>query len=503
MIFTRSSPKPIEKVSSDNIVISFDLLSNLSYMACLAAAQLPREALLLKAGEQPLMTAVFFREVHKLAQRLGFEYTKALQFVAEHARAQNVKSLLLRFASTISSGESEYVFIQQENGIERRRYINEYQRSVETLKKWTDAYAAILVSVTLIVVVALVSNLTGTMGQGFVVVMAVAMAFITTVGVFIIKRTSPYEEMTYGRASAGPPDRRKSRFLFLTLGSIGLVLSVFVAFRFGFGGALLTAGIFLAPAGYYASRDDKKVTKIDNDIASFIRTLGSIAGTTGTTLSSAIQNIDVDSTGALQPHIVRLQNRLANQLPTDICWEQFKTETGSELVRRSTGMLVDGVELGADPEKVAEIASSYSLSVAELRGLRQQTASTFSYLVVPMHVSMTGLLVFIFEIVATFNDHLEDVAKEVLEQSVFTDTSSSTSSSLQIGMEMFQPHDLAVISNVIILVVLVLTVANSLAPKFASGGHPLKLTRNFSLLCIFSGLILLIVPKVASALFAM
>ena len=42
MSFTKSSQKPTEKVSSDNAVLSFDLLSNLTYMAALAAGSAPR-----------------------------------------------------------------------------------------------------------------------------------------------------------------------------------------------------------------------------------------------------------------------------------------------------------------------------------------------------------------------------------------------------------------------------------------------------------------------------
>ena len=59
---TTSSPELIEKVSSDNIVIAFDLLTNLTYMSCMAIAQLPREDILRKAGEQSLKTAVFFEQ---------------------------------------------------------------------------------------------------------------------------------------------------------------------------------------------------------------------------------------------------------------------------------------------------------------------------------------------------------------------------------------------------------------------------------------------------------
>ena len=174
-----SSHKQIEKVSSDNLVVGFDLLSNLTYMSVLSIGGLPREQVLANCGKQQFKTAVFFRYVHLLANRVGLEYTRAFQLVSDKARASSVKSLLLRFAASISSGESEGGFIEQEMKLEAERYGNEYQRSVENPRKWTDAYAAVLVSVTLIMVVSMVSSMLGSLGENFIVLMAMTLLFIT------------------------------------------------------------------------------------------------------------------------------------------------------------------------------------------------------------------------------------------------------------------------------------------------------------------------------------
>ena len=149
----KSSPKRIEKVSSDSVAVGFDLMSNLMYMAVLSMGGLPRDQILEQCGRQRFKTAVFFEYVHLLGKRFGLEYTHAFQLVAQKARARSVKSLLLRFAASISSGESESQFVRQEARIEAERYANVYDRSIESLKKWTDAYAAVLFSVVLVMVV--------------------------------------------------------------------------------------------------------------------------------------------------------------------------------------------------------------------------------------------------------------------------------------------------------------------------------------------------------------
>ena len=140
MSSTTSSPKRIDKVSSDSLTLGHDLLSNLTYMAVLAIGYLPREQILDRCSRQVFKTAIFFGYSRMLAKYLGFEYTRAFQMVAEKARASNVKSLLLRFAASISSGESEREFVVQEASTEAERYSNEYERGVENLRKWTDAY---------------------------------------------------------------------------------------------------------------------------------------------------------------------------------------------------------------------------------------------------------------------------------------------------------------------------------------------------------------------------
>ena len=178
MSSTTSSQERIDKVSSDNLVIGFDLLSNLTYMWVLSTGSLSRSRIVEQCGRQSLKTAVFFEHIHVATERMKMGYSQAFQIVSEKARASSVKSLLLRFAAAMSSGESEGEFIAQEATTEAERFGNEYERSVENLRKWTDAYAAVLISVTLIMVVSLVSTLMGSLDANFIIIMAFTLFFM-------------------------------------------------------------------------------------------------------------------------------------------------------------------------------------------------------------------------------------------------------------------------------------------------------------------------------------
>lgn len=517
MNFTTSSPRRIEKVSSDSVAVSFDLLSNLTYMAVLSIGGLPRAQVLEQCSRQRFKTAVFFEYIYLLAQRMGFEYTRALQLVSEKARAANVKSLLLRFAASISSGASEGEFVVEETRVETERYGNEYERSVENLRKWTEAYAAILVSVTLVMVVSLVSTMMGSIGQGFVVLMAFTLLLITSIGVYLIYKVAPVEQKTYDSPHGIPRDRRMARLMLLTLVP-GVVMAILLASQLGSStgsaAAFLVIGVSLLPAGYYAWKDDRSVTKLDVDLPTFLRSVGNVAGSMGVTLTEGLRRIDMASMGAIGPHTNLLHHRLDAQLATRACWEKFREETGSELVNRTTHMLVDGSELGGRPDQVGQICSDYALKVTQLRARRQLIASTFTFLAVPMHATMVFILVFVLAIVASFNTKLSEASTEIVNKATGDVqipaglevppgiSIPKGAGDLAAGLDIFSPQDITLTSYMIIFVVITLTVANSVAPKFAAGGSNLTIASFLSIMCIVSGVIIGIVPVLTAKLFA-
>ena len=515
MSSTKSSPRRIEKVSSDNAVIGFDLLSNLTYMSVLSMGDLPRDQVLDRCSRQPLKTAIFFDYAYILTKRLGFEYTQALQMLSEKAKASSVKSLLLRFAAAVSSGESEREFGAQEAKIEAERYTNVYERSVENLRKWTDAYAAILVSVTLIMVVSLVSTMMGSLSQSFVVVMGATLFVITGIGVYVICKVSPVERTTYDTPQGCTKVRRKARLLLACLLPIAIIAAILIAPRFGvLGGAsvvFVLLGAFLLPSGFFSWKDETMVAKLDSEFPTFLRTVGNVASSSGVTLSEALRRIDTRSLGSLESHVNRLRIRLSAGIPTQECWQKFREETGSELANRTTHMLVDGSELGGRPAEAGQLCSNFALTVTQLRAKRQLTASTFSFLVLPMHATMTFILVFVLEIISNFNTTLGAVSGQISSGEPVELAGNTqyppgmaipSTDSIASGMEIFGAQDLSLVTYVILFVIVILTGANSLAPNFAAGGSNLKVVSYLSFMSIISGSVLGIVPLLASMLFS-
>ena len=493
MRFIRSSRKPIEKVSSDSSVLSYDLLSNLTYMAALSTAEVPRDTILQHVMVQPYMTAIYFKQVYLLTKRLGFEYSRSFQLVSTRARAETIKNLLLRFAGAISSGESEHEMLMQESRVEREKFVSEYQRAVQTLQKWIDAYAALMVSLTLIVVVALISTMIYPIGESFVLMMVGTMYVVSFFGSYVIYRSAPYEVKMF-KNRRGPKERQRAVFFFKVLTPIGILAALAVMFiggTLGFGLAMIALGASLMPAGIYAFLDDNKVTKLDQDVSKFLRSMGNVSGALGTTLSAAMAKIDRRSLGTLEPHSNRLHARLSARINPKVCWDRFIDETGSELAHRSTRMFVDGVDLGGKPERVGAIAADYAMDIGLLRAGRQVTAIPFAYLNMALHGAMTGLLIFILEVMRTFQEKLSEPLEQLGDQ-------SSLIQGQVPDLPVFRPSDTGLITVLIFGSIIVLTVSNSLAPKFAAGGHHLMLAFYGSILCVASGVNMVVIPPLAS-----
>tara|TARA_B100000029_G_scaffold72893_2_gene64693 strand:- start:7413 stop:7955 length:543 start_codon:yes stop_codon:yes gene_type:complete len=179
-------------------------------------------------------------------------------------------------------------------------------------------------------------------------------------------------------------------------------------------------------------------------------------------------------------------------------------------------MLVDGSERGGRANVVGEIAGDYSLRVSQLRATRNLAASTFSYLSFPMHATIVFILVFVFQIVAVFSNKLGEVQQQAIDGAVgkaevlTPNIQAPPGINLPAGGEglsnplgtMFGANDLGTMSVVIVFCVVILTVANSLAPKFASGGSNLKISSYFSVMCIITGCLMAVIPMLTKSLFS-
>lgn len=477
--------------------VDYDLVTQLTYMSALATANVGREQLFAKTAELGYSTSGYFHRVHLVAQRLNYDYARACQLVADSTQSDVVRSLLLRFSSSLASGEPETVFLARETEIQIEQYSRKYERDLESLKKWTDAYVALMVSVTLVVVVSLVSMMIYSVGTAFILGLAALMIGVAVLGDWIIYRTAPVEPKTHRRAERSRTQAQMFSAARVLL-PVGAILGAVVALVFSIGAGLIACGIAVAPVGIMAFLDDRKVDQHDRDVSTFLRSLGSIVGAIGTTITEGMERMNQRALASLEQGVRRLHVRLRSGIKPDLCWDRFVAETGSELVDRSVGTFWDTIKLGGDPDQIGYLSSLFSLKISLMRENRKLVSQTFMYLMVPLHAVLIAILLFVTEVMVIFAIQLNNIQTQAL-----ANTDPSTTGGIDVtNVLAFAAPNIGFIRGFALVVTLFLTVVDTWAPHSTAGGHHHKVWAYGALMMVISGVMLMGVPHVVSGLFS-
>lgn len=491
----KKAKKKAKPVASSQRNLHFDLFAHLSYMAAVSTAGVNRAALFEYASELPYASSRYFRDIHMLARKLNIDYAEACTMVSERTKNGVMRSLLLRMAGSLASGENEGEFLRREAEVIGEDYTNLYERDIESLRKWTDAFVTLLVASGLIVIISVISMMIYEIGVTMILGLAALMIFSTVLGAWIIYVSAPREIKT--RVSGASSRLQKISYATFRFTGPAALLASSVVLLMGMelGIALLAASAFLFPTGYLIAKDDGNITKKDADIASMVRVLGGITSAVGTTITEALGKVDKRSMGSLKPEVTRLRNSLIAGIDPDLCWRRLVDETGSELVNRTIEMFYKSISMGGEPGRVGSSSAYYASRIAYLRAKRTMVASTFNWLVLPMHIAMVGLLLFIVEIMSLFSSQIAE------SQAALADSSTLNNQYAVDELFTFGQIDLGMVGFLVTTVVLVLTAVNTFAPKAAAGGSNLKLVYHGSIMLALTGAMMMGVPRFANSIF--
>jgi flagellar protein FlaJ len=428
-----------------------------------------------------------------VAQRLNYDYSKACEVVAEQVQLESVQNLLLHFATALSAGEAEIDFHDRETEVQLELYGKKYERDVESLRKWTDAYIALMVSTTLIVVISMVSMMIYPLGTMALVGLAFIVMLVTAAGAWIIFTVAPHEVKTHKlkRKSYEQQQMELLGPIAITLCGPAIVGGWMLA---NLGVGMILGGLLLTPIGYLAWRDDRKVDRRDIAVPAFLRGLGSVMGAVGTTVPEGLARLNRRSLGGLEEHVHRLFVRLNNDIEPAMVWARLCGETGSELVTRSIHIFAEGIRLGGDPAAVGNLAASYAMKVSLLRSSRNLVSSTFMFVVMPMHAALLAIMLFVTEVVKVFGGQISDIQTQNLDSGIVQEAGVSDAIS-------FAQPDMTFISIFVGVIIIMLTLANAFAPYAASGGHRFKLFVFLACTMAMSGVALLVIPHIVTGLF--
>lgn len=493
MSSTKSSPKRNGKASSNEGLLDFDLLHHLTYLSAVSAAGVGRGQLFDLASQLPLSTSGYFAEIEDVAKNMNYEYSEACRIVGEKTKNEEMQSLLMRLAAALSSGEPEMDFLNQEVQVQAEMYGNAYERKLESLKKWSDGYTALIISASLIVVVAIISTMIYDLGLPTLMSLVVVTILVSGLGAWIIHISTPKEVKPLVGPDAEASDKLPRLFFTITVPATLVASALMTVLHIPVGWILLVDAVMLFPLGIVGARHDDIITARDRDIPTFLHVLGSTASALGTTLGEVMGRIDLRSLPHLAPAIKRLHGRLQAQVLPDLCWQHFVAESGSELIGRSVRVFLDGVKMGGDAGEVGARASVLAMKLNLLRAKRRIVSNTFGWLTLVMHVTMAFLLVFITQIVGGFGKMIQEVAAAAQAQAGEMSSMSNAFS--------FNFQNVAIFQWLMSPVVILMAVTNAVACHAADGGYFHKFWFHLSLMLIATAAAILIAPEFMRLIF--
>lgn len=477
--------------SSDEASLSFDLLYQLSYMSAISAAGISRSQIFELGAKLPCSSSHYLAEISNLSEKWRYDYAVACRIIGESSKKESVRSLFLRLASSLNSGESETTFLAQEAQIQAEAFKNDYGRRVESLRRWTEAYAALIVSAALIVMVAAVSMLIYPVAMGMTVALTCVTIVTGVVGAWFVYSTAPKEVKTHSPAVYCPAHVRVLRWERLAVPIAAVTLVVSLAAGVNMGLSILMASILIIPVGIFGTIFEREVSRKDKHISTFLRSLGNVASAIGVTSSQAVNRLDLRSTSALSTDVKRLRSRLAARLNPDLCWQRFSLETGSELIYRSTRMFHDATRLGGEPEEVGERSSLLAMSLDFLRARREQVSSSFIWLAIGVHAAIVALLVFVTQVVTAFSEVVAGVYEEAIAEAP----------NQTIDVFSFSFENVEMLKTLTLPCLLILAATTAFAANSAGGGTRFRLYLFLGLTFGVSGLAMIIVPSLTNMIF--
>jgi flagellar protein FlaJ len=492
MSSSKSLPKHGDKVSF-KIVSPFAMFYQITYMSAMAAAGITRSKTFEIAAQSSSTAAEYFVAINTLVEEFRFDYPDACRRIGEKAKSDNMRSFLLRLSDALRSGEPLADFLAREAEVQGEDYENKYERSLESLKQWSNAFSSIVISVALIVIIQVISSMLYSVNRGSMAGLIMAGLLMSGFGAWIIYRSAPREVMTVP-AAQGSADQRLTLRLFRTTLPVGMAIcSLLYLLGIGTGWIFIGFALFLLPLGVTSLKSDRRINKKDEEFSTFLRSTGGMATSSGTTLKQALTKIDLSSFPSLRDDIERLSTRLQALVEPDICWHKFGIESGSKLISEVIDIFYSAVKIGGDPERVGYLCSLFTSKTSQLRAKRRLVGGTFAALTTVMQAVVAGIMVFVLSIVTSFARLVETLMPT-------SAAAAESQSSMNMSLISLSAGDLRFLSMLTVTMILALATVGAAAIIFSDGGYKLKVAFYLALSMFISGVSFLVVPPLVGGI---
>jgi archaeal flagellar protein FlaJ len=486
-----------------------DLLFTMTYMASLALANASRpEIFTYAANRKEYLSSKYLTKVDTFVKKWAYSYAEGLNIVAERANNTILKSMLSRYANAIESGVPDDDFLKNELSTVRSVYRSQIEQGLEMLKKWGDAYIAMLLSGTVIAVTIMISiAIYSPNGMETTLMMSYAIIFVICFfGNLLMYTSVPDDPKSHGLTRWASKEQKTIHAMERIIVPLTIIaVLLMVALGISAGLIYLLVGILMAPLGIIGFIDDSNITLRDTDFSTFIRSLGAVMGGQGTTAVYALNTIDKKSLVALEPLVNSVYSKMNLGLDDKQIWDKFIGESGSDLIYKYLNIYLDTITLGGPPDSIGTVVGSSVLEQTLLREKKDMHARSFIVLLVPMHVAMAGIFVVLYRIMVTLTGSVSTMMAQFQNTTAAAGGGGSaggvSASSALGGMSMFTNFPEKEMGFYVVTTLTIITVSNIVAARVVGGGDRYMFYFYAALFCSLTGLVLIVSPIAVNIFF--
>ena len=488
-----------------------DILFMMTYMTSMSIANATRpEIFAFAANRTEYISAKYIAKVDTYVKKWSYSYAESLSIVAERTNNDILQNMLMRYSNAIDSNVPDEEFLSQELNTIRSVYRSQYEQGCELVKKWGDAYVAMLLSGTVIAVTIMISiaiyspnGMEGTLNMSYAIILLICL-FAN----ILMYQSVPADPKTHGLSDRNSKEQGTIAAMERLIVPVTVVISVILlALGVSVGLIFMLVGILMAPLGIIGFIDDHNITLRDNDFATFIRSFGSVMGGQSATAVHALGVIDRRSFAALEPLLNSVYSKMNLGLDVRQTWERFIGESGSNLINMYLNIYLDTVQLGGPPEPIGKTVGSSMLEMVLLRDKKDMISRGFILLMIPMHVVMAGIFVALYRIMVILTSSVTTMMAHFQNETAAAGGSSAStqgvtaSAALGNSMGMFTNFPEKEMGIYVAIMLTIITVSNIVAAKVVGGGDRYMYYFYGAIFCILTGMVMLVAPIVVGIFF--
>jgi flagellar protein FlaJ len=471
--------------------LEHDFFFMLAFVNALASSLPSLEELFrhLSEIENPYMVRVF-RRIRVLATAMNYGFLTAIEAVTLELPSSVLRDFLVRMAHALRAGEL-LRFLRVEREAYTITYRGAYSKALKNLENMSMVFSSLVVASTYIAITTILTSMIFFVGSETELLIGSILGVLGTMlmAVVIIIVVVPPDVFTCTRSGGVRPldvDRLKPLALAAITAAAALVLVGLFQLQLPYEYLFILGGLPLIPVGMVAKRVDGRIRAREAFFPTFIRALGTAAGSTSGTMLASLRLVTRKNFGELTPLVRRLHARLAVGVNPEYCWKAFESECGSELIRVFTEIYRKAVFVGSDPKAVGRLAANLVLKTLVLRAKRAQVANSFKTTVYVLHTVEVAILSFIASVMGFWSGRVLGLANIGFEMEILSTN----------------PELAPLLTLTTLGVALALSFANAVAIKYFEVANRYTFLLHLGLLLVVAGISLSGVSLLTSGLFS-